>query len=411
MLIWKTAGESHGPALITYLEGVPAGLALTTEVVAEALAERRLGYGRGARQKFEQDVVRIISGVRQGKTTGSPIVIEVANSEWPKWSTVMSPDPVDAADLMVDAGKGDRREMARNKPLTTPRPGHADLAGMMSYRSWDARDILERASARETAARVVAGVVAKRILLSVSGTEITSHVVQVGPERCEDPPLPEPETLEALRTSPFRTLDSGAESRFKEVVDQAKRDGETVGGVAEIWAWNVPVGLGSHVSGEQKLDANLAAAMMSIQSVKAVEIGDGFASAARFGSAAHDELGTSAQGSVVRHSNRAGGIEGGTSNGEPISVRVGFKPISTVPQALDTVDLATGTPSKAFHQRSDTAQVVPGAVIGEAMMALTLASALLERYGGRSLAEVQEQFQAQQKYVEANFKFERDDVQ
>ncbi len=406
MLTWRTAGESHGPAILAFLDGIPSGLEVDTDIIGAALAERRLGYGRGARQKFERDKLRILSGVRHGLTTGAPITIEIGNSEWPKWETVMSADPVPPEQLLVDAGKGDRREMARNRALTTPRPGHADLAGMVSYRLSDSRDVLERASARETAARVAAGAVAKQLLKAVSGTEVISHVVSVGLENNDAGPLPAPQDRSALQAAPMRTLNQEAQDRFVAAVDAAKKSGETIGGTAQVIAWNVPLGLGSHVSGDQKLDANLAAAMMSIQSVKAVEIGDGFALSARLGSTAHDEITLDADGTVARTSNFAGGIEGGTSNGEPILVRIGFKPISTVPKALQTVDLVTGEQTTAFHQRSDTAQVVPGAVIGEAMMALTLAAALLERFGGRSVQEVREQYLANQEYAAARLTVE-----
>lgn len=391
MLTWSTAGESHGAALIALIEGIPSGVPVTTEMLKEALAERRRGYGRGARQKFEKDLVRIIAGVRHGLTTGAPIAVEIENSEWPKWETVMSADPVDNSQLQVDAGKGDQREMARNRRLTTPRPGHADLAGLISYSLKDARDVLERASARETAARVVLGAIARSFLTSVSSIRVVSHVVQVGPASRDFAPIPVPEDLDALRKSDLRTLDDTAERAFIEVIDKAQADGDTVGGVAEVIAWDVPVGLGSHVNESGKLDARMAAALMSIQSVKAVEVGDGFLQAERFGTAAHDEIEWSKNGDLTRTSNRAGGIEGGTSNGQPIVLRAAFKPISTVPRALRTVDLATGTPATAFHQRSDTCQVVPGAVIAEAQVCLQLALAVSERFGGRSVAEVRAQ--------------------
>ena len=397
MLWWTTAGESHGPALIALLEGLPSGVPVTTAMISDALEERRGGYGRGARQKFEQDKVRILAGVRHGVSTGAPIAIEIQNSEWPKWEAVMSSDPVDPSLLQIDAGRGDVREMSRNRRLTAPRPGHADLAGMVSYRLDDARDVLERASARETAARVALGAVARSFLKSVAGIHVLGHVVSVGPERGGGA-LPRPEDADALRQSPLRTTSESDAKRFAAVIDEAKRDGETVGGVAEVVAWNVPLGLGSHTSSEQKLDARIAAAFMSIQSAKAVEIGDGFASAAAFGSSAHDEIAVE-DGTVSRLTNRAGGIEGGTSNGQVIRASVGFKPISTVPKGQRTVDLATGQASSAFHQRSDTAQVVPGAVIAQAMMELVLAQALTERFGGRSVDEVRGQLELHSRYV------------
>lgn len=401
MLTWTTAGESHGPALIASMEGVPSGVSITTEMLGEALAERRLGYGRGTRQKFEQDRVEILSGVRHGRSTGAPLTIVIHNSEWPKWETVMSADPVPDESLQVDAGRGDHREMARNRILTRPRPGHADLAGSISYRLADSRDVLERASARETAARVALGAIAKEILRSVAGVNVLAHVLSIGQETSDAAPLPDVSNQEKLRNSPVRTLDEEAAKRFIAAVDAAKKSGDTVGGSVEIVAWNVPLGLGSHTSSDQKLDARLAGALMSIQSAKGVEIGEGFNAARTLGSAAQDEIVLSGEAKIARRSNRAGGIEGGTSNGQPIISRVAFKPISTVPRALRTVDLQTGEETTAFHQRSDTSQVVPAAVIAEAVVALVLAEALLERFGGRSLAEVRSQFELHQAYVES----------
>lgn len=369
------------------IEGMPSGVPLTTQTIARALARRRLGYGRGARQKFEKDLVRFLGGVRHGLTTGAPIAIEIANSEWPKWETVMSADPVAAADLQVDAGKGDQREMARNRRLTTPRPGHADLAGMVSYGLDDARNVLERASARETAARVALGACAAAYLSAISDIAVVSSVVAVGDQSSSGQALPTPEDTERLDESPVRVLDPAVARRFTDAIDAAQSSGDTIGGVAEVVAWNVPVGLGTHVNERDRLDARLAAALMSIQSVKGVEIGDGFAQAAALGSAAHDEVEWGEDGRLARLSNRAGGIEGGTSNGQPLVVRAAFKPISTVPRALRTVNLETGEAATAFHQRSDTCQVVPGAVIAEAMVALQLARALDERVGGRSVVE------------------------
>lgn len=405
MLSWTTAGESHGPALIALMEGMPAGVPVTTEMIRQALAERRLGYGRGSRQSFEKDEVRVLAGVRHGLTTGAPIAVEVANSEWPKWQAVMSSDPVDKEQLEVDAGKGDKREMSRNKKLTTPRPGHADLAGMVSYRADDARNILERASARETASRVVLGCIARSFLRAVADIEVIGHVVGVGHVNAPDAALPTAASRADLAASSMRTLDPALESNFRAVIDEAKESGDTVGGVVEVVAWNVPIGLGSHVSSDMKLDAQIAAALMGIQSAKAVEIGDGFDAARNFGSKVQDQI-VLESGSVTRSSNRSGGIEGGTSNGEPIVARVGFKPISTIPRALSTVNLATGEDESAFHQRSDTCQVVPAAVISEAMVELVLARALTERYGGRSLSEVREQVEVQHAYAEKILSFE-----
>ena len=388
MLRWLTAGESHGPALIAVIDGVPAGLRIESDDFVRALARRRLGYGRGARQSFEKDVVRIVGGVRHGMSTGAPIAIEIANSEWPKWEVVMSSDPVAPDLLLIDAGTGDEREIARNKKLTRPRPGHADLPGMLSYGFDDARPILERASARETAARVALGCVAEAILDQVAGIRLVSHVVQVGTQIATDPYLPTPDDEGALNESRMRTLDAELDQRFVDVVDETKRAGDTIGGVVEVIAWNVPVGLGTHVNAQRRLDTKIAAALMSIQSVKGVEIGDGFAQAALRGSVAHDEIVKGDDGHLRRTSNRAGGIEGGTSNGQPIVARAAFKPISTVPRALRSVDLATGEESVGLHQRSDTCQVVPGAVIAQAELALVLAGVLDGHAGGMSVEEM-----------------------
>lgn len=299
----------------------------------------------------------------------------------------MSADPVAPEDLLVDAGTGDEREVARNRPLTRPRPGHADLAGMLSYDLPDARPVLERASARETAARVALGAFAEAFLEQVAGIRIVSHVVAVGPVHATPGPLPRPEDLAALDASPCRTLDAATEARFVAEIDDAKSHGDTVGGVVEVIAWGVPVGVGTHVQADRRLDTRLAAALMSIQSVKGVEIGDGFAQAALRGSAAQDEIVRGADGHLARTSNHAGGVEGGTSNGQPLVVRAALKPISTVPRALRTVDLATGEEATALHQRSDTCQVVPGAVIAQAEVALVLADLLGTHAGGNSLAE------------------------
>lgn len=406
MLRWMTAGESHGPALVATIEGIPSGLALTTDDIRAGLARRRLGYGRGARQKWEQDEVCLLGGVRHGLTTGAPIVVQIANTEWPKWRTVMSADPVAPEALLIDAGTGDEREIARNKPLTRPRPGHADLAGMMSYDLDDARSVLERASARETAARVALGVIAERLLHQIAGVELVSHVVAVCEEHSCSTRLPLPSDEEALNASPVRTLDAEAEQRFVARIDEAKKAGDTVGGIAEVVAWNVPIGLGSHVTAHQRLDARIAAALMSIQSVKGVEIGDGFAQAALPGSQAHDEILRDEDGCLTRRTNHAGGIEGGMSNGQPIVARAAFKPISTVPHALRSVDLRTGEETHGLHQRSDTAQVVPGALIAQAEMALVLADALLEHTGGYSLGEARRNLQAYLDRIEERLSWE-----
>ncbi|WP_026461163.1 chorismate synthase [Schaalia suimastitidis] len=399
MLRWLTAGESHGPSLLATIDGVPSGLEITTDILRCALQRRRLGAGRGARQKWEQDEVKILAGVRHGRSTGAPIAVEIGNSEWPKWEVVMSADPVAPEALLIDAGSGDEREVARNKRLTRPRPGHADLPGMISYDHDDARNILERASARETAARVALGAIAQALLEQVAGIRLVSHVVAVGQERARSTMLPHPRDEEALNASPVRTLDAEAEKRFLARIEQAKAAGDTVGGVAEVIAWHVPIGLGSHVQADRRLDARIAAALMSIQSVKGVEIGDGFAQAALPGSCAHDELLRDEAGNVTRAANHAGGIEGGTSNGQPIVARAAFKPISTIPHALRTIDLDSGEAATALHQRSDTCHVVPGAVIAEAEVALVLADALFVHAGGASVDEMRRNLHAYNAYV------------
>lgn len=388
MLSWTTAGESHGQALVAVLQGVPAGVAITTDEITAALARRRLGYGRGARMKFETDVVTLLGGVRHGVTMGGPVAMTIGNAEWPKWQTVMSANPVDPNDLLVDAGTGDEREVARNRPLTRPRPGHADLTGMRKYHLDDARPVLERASARETAARVALGTVAAAVLEQVAGVRLVSHTLAVGPVRVpEGADLPTPDDVAALDASPLRCLVPGAAEDMVAEVDATKKDGDTVGGIVEVLAYGVPPGLGSFVSGAERLDSRLAGAVMGIQAVKGVEIGDGFATAGRRGSQAHDEITHDADGRITRSTNRAGGTEGGMSNGEILRVRAALKPISTVPRALATVDVTTGEDATALHQRSDTCHVAPGAVVAEAMVALVLAQALLEKTGGDSLAE------------------------
>jgi chorismate synthase len=378
MLRWLTAGESHGRALVAICEGIPADVEITTSDVARALARRRAGYGRGARMKFEQDEVEITGGVRHGRTLGGPVAITVANSEWPKWEAVMAPDPVPAAQL---AG------LARNEALTRPRPGHADLAGMQKYGHDDARQVLERASARETAARVALGEVARRFLGQALGVAILSHVVALGSVRAAEGTLPCPGDLDAIDADPVRCLDHDASAVMVAEVDAARKEGDTLGGVIEVVAHGLPPGLGSYVHWDRRLDGRLAGAMMSIHAIKAVEIGDGFATAARRGSQAHDEIEPSA-GRVRRVTNRAGGIEGGMSTGEPVRVRVAMKPISTVPRALATLDVRTGEPAKAINQRSDVTAVPAAGVVAEAMAALVLADSALEKFGGDSVAEV-----------------------
>ncbi len=378
MLRWLTAGESHGPALVAMLEGLPAGVEVTTPQIDAALARRRLGYGRGARMSFEQDVVTLVGGVRHGLTQGGPIAIEIANTEWPKWDQVMSADPVEAG----------TRTGARGAALTRPRPGHADLIGMNKYGFDEARPVLERASARETAARVALGVVAAAFLEQVAGIQLVSHVVGIGEaEVPEGSALPTPQDVAALDENPVRCFDAASAQAMIDEIDECQKAGDTLGGVVEVLAYNVPPGLGSYVQSDRRLDARLAAVLMGIQAIKGVEVGDGFRTARRRGSLAHDEIERNADGVLHRRTNRAGGVEGGMSNGEILRVRAAMKPISTVPRALDTIDTTTGGPAKAIHQRSDVCAVPPAAVVAEGMVALVLAQALLEKVGGDSAAE------------------------
>ena len=377
VLRWITAGESHGPALIAVLEGMVAGVQVTTEAIADELARRRLGYGRGARMKFEADAVDVLGGVRHGHTMGGPVAIRVNNTEWPKWETVMSPDPVDTELLAAQA---------RNAPLTRPRPGHADYAGMLKYGFADARPVLERASARETAARVALGTVAKAFLRQVFDVQVLSHVTALGTVDAPADVVPGPGDLSVIDASPVRAFDAAASEAMVAEVDLAKREGDTLGGIVEVVVHGLPVGLGSFVAGDRKLDARLAEALIGIQAIKGVEIGDGFATARRRGSAAHDEMRPGPDG-VLRATNRAGGIEGGMTNGAPLRVRAAMKPISTVPRALATVDMATGEEAVAINQRSDVCAVPAAGVVAEAMVALVLAQAGLEKFGGDSVPE------------------------
>jgi chorismate synthase len=388
MLRWLTAGESHGPALMATLEGLPAGVEVTTSDIAAALARRRLGFGRGARMSFEQDAVEFLGGVRHGRTMGSPLAIRIGNSEWAKWETVMSPDPVDAAVLAASDDVGAPQEAARNKPLTRPRPGHADLVGMQKYGFDDARPILERASARETAARVALGAVASAFLRQAYAITLVSHTVAIGRAGVSpDAQPPTPAQVGALDADPVRTLDPEGSAAMVAEVEAAKKDGDTLGGVVEVLAYGLPPGLGSHVHWDRRLDSQLAAALMGIQAIKGVEIGDGFLTAARRGSAAHDEIDRDDAGVIRRRTGRAGGTEGGMSTGDVLRVRAAMKPISTVPKALATVDLATGEAATAIHQRSDVCAVPAAGVVAEAMVALVLAQACVEKFGGDSVAE------------------------
>jgi chorismate synthase len=377
MLRWLTAGESHGPALVAVLEGLPAGVRTSTGEVADALVRRRAGYGRGARMSFERDEVTFLGGVRHGFTMGSPIAIQVANTEWPKWDTVMSADEVDPEVLATQA---------RAAALTRPRPGHADLAGMQKYGLTDARPILERASARETAARVALGSVAAAFLRQALDVEVLSHVVRIGSAATADGCVPVPGDLDRIDADPVRCLDPAASAQMVAEIDAAKKEGDTLGGVVEVVVHGLPPGLGSHVHWDRRLDSRLAAALMGIQAIKGVEVGDGFASAARRGSQAHDEI-ERVDGAIHRRTGRAGGTEGGMTTGEILRVRAAMKPISTVPRALDTVDVATGEPAKAINQRSDVCAVPAAGVVAEAMVALVLADAVLEKFGGDSVAE------------------------
>ena len=390
MIRWSTAGESHGKALIALLEGFPAGVTVTSQDIERALEQRRFGYGRGSRQKFEQDKLTVISGVRHGKTIGSPIALEIANSEWSKWEAVMAADPVPREALLVNAGKGDEREVARNKPLTRPRPGHADFVGMNKFGFDEARPVLERASARETAARVALGAVAAQLLDQAAQIHVSAHAVRIGSVAAPlDHALPRPEDEAKLDASPVRTLDSELEKQMIAEIDAAHADGDTLGGIVEVVVWGVPQGLGTYTVDADRLDAQLASALMSIQAVKGVEIGDGFLEGARRGSQAHDEIVPRDDHSgITRLTNRAGGIEGGMSNGEPIVLRCAIKPISTVPRALRTLDVVTGEATKAQHQRSDTTAVVPGAVVARAMAQLVVVRAFVEKFGGDSLTEI-----------------------
>jgi chorismate synthase len=370
------------------MEGLPAGVEVTSADVADALARRRLGFGRGARMKFEQDQVEFLGGLRHGRTLGSPIAIRVGNSEWPKWQTVMSPDPVPAEAFAAADDVNAPQEIARNKPLTRPRPGHADLVGMQKYGFDDARPVLERASARETAARVALGAVASAFLRQAYGIRLVSHTVAIGTVAVgDDAARPTPDDVAALDADPVRTLDPAGSAAMVAEVEAARKDGDTLGGVVEVLAYAVPPGLGSHVHWDRRLDAQLAAALMGIQAIKGVEVGDGFRTAARRGTAAHDEIERRADGVIQRRTGRAGGTEGGMSTGEVLRVRAAMKPISTVPRALDTVDVATGETAQAIHQRSDVCAVPAAGVVAEAMVALVLAQACLEKFGGDSVAE------------------------
>jgi chorismate synthase len=385
-LRWLTAGESHGPALTAILEGLPAHVNITTSDIDKDLLRRRLGVGRGARQNFEADVVTILGGVRHGVSQGGPIALQIANSEWPKWELVMASDPVDEVLL---------RDLARNAPLTRPRPGHADLVGMQKFGFDEARPVLERASARETAARVALGAIARAFLRQTVGVEILSHVISIGSVTYQgDYPLPKPEDRARIDDDPVRCFDAQVGDAMVAEINKAHSEGDTLGGVVEVLGFHLPPGLGSYTHWDRRLDAKLAAAVMGIQAIKGVEIGDGFATAKRRGSHAHDEIERDDNGQIVRRTDRAGGTEGGVSNGEVLRVRLAMKPISTVPRALDTIDVKTGEAAKAINQRSDVCAVPASGIVAEAMVALVLADAVLEKFGGDSATETTRNFRS-----------------
>lgn len=384
MVRWLTAGESHGQALVAIIEGLPADIAVTTADIDRDLARRRLGVGRGARMKFEQDAVRILGGVRHGLSLGGPIAIEVQNSEWPKWDQVMSADPVDAEQIA---------ELARNAPLTRPRPGHADLAGMQKYGFDDARPVLERASARETAARVALGAVARAFLQQVGDITVLSHVVRIGSVASTSPRVPTWSDVEAIDASPVRAYHPDAAAAMEEEIAAAHRDGDTLGGVVEVVVHGLPPGLGSYVHWDRRLDSRLAAALMGIQAIKGVEVGDGFELANIRGSLAQDEI-VEVDGALQRTSGKSGGTEGGMSTGEVLRVRAAMKPISTIPRALRTVDVATREAAPAINQRSDVCAVPAAGIVAEAMVALTLADAVMEKFGGDNITETRRNLQS-----------------
>lgn len=392
MLRWLTAGESHGPELSAIAEGLPAGISISADFIRDELARRRLGYGRGSRMKFEADELHITGGVVHGVSIGSPIALRILNSEWPKWAEVMSPQPTE----ITESSRG------RSAALTRPRPGHADLTGMQKYGFDQARPVLERASARETAARVAIGAVAKMFLREL-GISILSHTVAIGTESTDADHLPGPNDQSAIDEHPVRCFDVAAGERMIQVIESAKKDGETVGGVVEVLAYGVPPGLGSYVHWDRRLDSRIAAALMGIQAIKGVEVGDGFETARRLGSEAHDEL-TLQDGAIARTSGRAGGIEGGMSTGDVIRARAAMKPIATVPHALRTVDVSDSSEAKAHHQRSDVCAVPAAGVVAEAMLALTLAEAVLEKFGGDSVVETRRNVQSYLESIPASMR-------
>lgn len=392
MLRWLTAGESHGPALSAIIEGIPAHVLVSSKEIDADLSRRRLGFGRGARQNFEADKITITGGIRHGITQGGPIAIQIANSEWPRWEKIMSADPVPEADI---------KDLARNAPLTRPRPGHADLVGMQKFNFSDARPILERASARETAARVALGAVARAFLKQSVGVELLSHVVSIGEVSVPDGyKLPIMSDRARIDEDPVRCADAKTSSAIVKEIEAAHKDGDTLGGVVEVLAYNLPPGLGSYTQWDKRLDARLAGALMGIQAIKGVELGDGFQTAKRRGSVAHDEIEKNAKGEITRRTDRAGGTEGGISTGQVLRVKVAMKPISTVPKALDTIDVSTGEAAKAINQRSDVCAVPASGIVAEAMTALVLADAVLEKFGGDSVQETKRNFENYMKSLE-----------
>lgn len=375
MLRFLTAGESHGPALVAVVEGLPAGLPFRVDDLAAELARRRLGYGRGARMRIEADEIEVLGGIRHGRTLGSPVAVVIRNTEWPRWREEMSPDPGETS-----------------RPRTTPRPGHADLAGMIKYDTHDARDILERASARETAARTVVGYLAK-LLLSEVDVQVLSHVVRIGNVVTPDEPLPKPSDLEAIDASPVRVFHREVEDAMIAEIEKAKAERDTLGGVVEVIAYGLPPGIGSHVHWDRRIDALLAEALMSIQAIKGVEVGEGFRSAARRGSEAHDEI-YHDDGGFSRGSNRAGGTEGGMTIGTPLRVRAAMKPISTVMRPLKTVDVVTKEPDVAFRERSDVVAVPAAGVVAEQMVAIVLAREIQRKFGGDTVDDLRTAWRA-----------------
>ncbi|MGC2863451.1 chorismate synthase [Corynebacterium glutamicum] len=401
MLRWTTAGESHGQALIATVEHMPAGVPVTKDEVSYQLARRRLGYGRGARMKFEQDALTFLTGIRHGLTLGSPISIMIGNTEWDKWTTIMSSDALD----MEDPDNVAAMSSGRGAKLTRPRPGHADYAGMLKYGFDDARNVLERSSARETAARVAAATVARSFLRETLGVEVLSHVISIGASEPYTGAEPTFADIQAIDDSPVRAFGKDAEASMIAEIEAAKKAGDTLGGIVEVIVEGLPIGLGSHISGEDRLDAQIAAALMGIQAIKGVEIGDGFEEARRRGSEAHDEVFLDDNG-VYRNTNRAGGLEGGMTNGETLRVRAGMKPISTVPRALKTIDMENGKAATGIHQRSDVCAVPAAGVVAEAMVTLVLARAVLQKFGGDSLSETKSNIDTYLKNIEERMKFE-----